>query len=241
MTPAARRRPSSPSARPPTTSARCGAARCCARAKRPTSVAARIGLQPIEDARLMETDAGDWTEPQLRRGTRRRLPSASTRSRPPTRASRSPAASPSREQEQRVGAALERRRSGRAAGARGLPRHGHPCRSRAPLRPWRGALHAGAQRGARPARRRGGRARRPRRRRGDERRAERGAPGAVSAEDHAAGAGVRDQRLVGLRRTADPRRSPCACRRARPGPPRARARSRRSSRACSAPAGRSVV
>jgi probable phosphoglycerate mutase len=26
------------------------------------AVAARIGLQPIEDARLMETDAGDWTD-----------------------------------------------------------------------------------------------------------------------------------------------------------------------------------
>jgi broad specificity phosphatase PhoE len=25
-------------------------------------VAARIGLQPVEDARLMETDAGDWTD-----------------------------------------------------------------------------------------------------------------------------------------------------------------------------------
>jgi broad specificity phosphatase PhoE len=26
------------------------------------AVAARIGLEPIEDARLMETDAGDWTD-----------------------------------------------------------------------------------------------------------------------------------------------------------------------------------
>jgi broad specificity phosphatase PhoE len=26
------------------------------------AVAARIGLQPVEDARLMETDAGDWTD-----------------------------------------------------------------------------------------------------------------------------------------------------------------------------------
>jgi len=26
------------------------------------AVAARLGLQPIEDARLMETDAGDWTD-----------------------------------------------------------------------------------------------------------------------------------------------------------------------------------
>src|SRR5450631_1493381 len=25
-------------------------------------VAARIGLEPVEDARLMETDAGDWTD-----------------------------------------------------------------------------------------------------------------------------------------------------------------------------------
>ena len=26
------------------------------------AVAARIGLEPVEDARLMETDAGDWTD-----------------------------------------------------------------------------------------------------------------------------------------------------------------------------------
>ena len=48
--------------RPRTGSRRCGAARCCARAKPPRSSPPAIGLEPNEDARLMETDAGDWTD-----------------------------------------------------------------------------------------------------------------------------------------------------------------------------------
>ena len=58
-------------------------------------VAARIGLEPIEDARLMETDAGDWTDrsfAEVQRADARALRRIRRRA---TRASRSPAASPS--------------------------------------------------------------------------------------------------------------------------------------------------
>ena len=45
-----------------TTSPRCGAARCCGRAKRPTSWPSASGWSRARTPRLMETDAGDWTD-----------------------------------------------------------------------------------------------------------------------------------------------------------------------------------
>jgi broad specificity phosphatase PhoE len=74
-------------------------------------VAARIGLQPVEDPRLMETDAGDWTD----------LTFAEVRAQAPERFDAFAAADPGfafpggesfAEQEMRVNAALERVQAG---------------------------------------------------------------------------------------------------------------------------------
>ena len=103
-------------------------------------VSARIGLDPREDARLMETDAGDWTD----------RPFAEVQSEAPelfeqfftgNPAFAFPGGESFAAQEVRVAAALARRRSGRAAGARRLPRDGDP----------RGALRRAAANGCRTA------------------------------------------------------------------------------------------
>ena len=90
-------------------------------------VAARIGLEPHKDARLMETNAGDWTD----------RPFGEVQAEAPELFAKFVAGDPAfafpggesfAEQEVRVCAALARSNRG-PAGAGGLPRHGHPCRA----------------------------------------------------------------------------------------------------------------
>ena len=128
-------------------------------------VAARIGLEPKEDARLMETDAGDWTDRSFADVRAECAASSSTRSPPATRPSRFPAASPS-----------PSRRSASRGSARcrggALPAlvvcHGMVIRAALASRGGRSrrALRARAQRRARAAGSGRGRARRARRWRG---------------------------------------------------------------------------
>ena len=98
------------------------------------AVAARIGLEPRDDARFMETDAGDWTDRSF----------AEIHALAPEQFAAFVAADPDfafpggesfAEQEERVHAALADVEASRAAGARGLPRHGDPggVRRRAPV------------------------------------------------------------------------------------------------------------
>ncbi len=131
-TPAASRRPNWPSAPPDTAS---GALWCSPllRARETADiVAAQIGLEPQADARLMETDAGDWTDRTF----------AEVRAEAPELFDAFAAADPGfafpggesfAEQEVRVERRPRGRRSGRAARARGLPRDGHPRGLRQPL------------------------------------------------------------------------------------------------------------
>ena len=124
-------------------------------------VGERIGLGAREDDRLMETDAGDWTD----------LSFEEVRAREPERFEQFVTVDPTfafpggesfAEQDVRVAAAIAEVEGGAAAGARGVPRDGDPGGPRHP----RGAPdrdhQAGRQRGPRPARPRGGRTRRPR-------------------------------------------------------------------------------
>ena len=131
------------------------------------AVAARIGLEPIEDARLMETDAGDWTDRSF----------ADVRAEAPELFDAFAAGEPGfafpggesfAEQEVRVEAALDEIERGAAARARRLPRDGDPRRALPPQRRGRRDVQARAERRDRAARPARGRAGRPRRRRGDD-------------------------------------------------------------------------
>ena len=66
MRPVVRRRGSWPSAPPPTASPRCGAARCCARAKPPTIVAAQIGLRTARGCAADGDRRGRLDRPSIR-------------------------------------------------------------------------------------------------------------------------------------------------------------------------------
>ena len=119
-------------------------------------VSARIGLEPREDARLMETDAGRLDRPHLRRrtgGSARAVRRSSSPAIPP---SRSPAESRSPSRRSASSAALRDDRSGRAAGARRLPRDGDPRSALCARRRMAAERPARAQRRARAARPRGG-------------------------------------------------------------------------------------
>ncbi len=169
----------------------------------------------------METDSGDWTDRSLRRRARRSTGARSTPSPPPTPASPSPAASrsPSRRCASRPRSTRSKRGALPALGR--LPRHGHPRRP-APCAPGEpsmsqrvpnAAIVPPDPREAAEADLGGGA--------GDDAELTRRPPQAVdlartarplSAQDHAAGARVGDQRLVGL-----DEQPPLGCRGAPPG------------------------
>ncbi len=97
-------------------------------------VAARIGLEPIEDERLVETDTGDWTD---RTASRRSTAEGKRLCRLPARGSRlrlSRRGIAARPDDARARGA-RRHRTPADAGARRVPRDGHPPRVRRARRP----------------------------------------------------------------------------------------------------------
>ena len=112
-------------------------------------VAARIGLNPVEDARLMEPDSGDWTDRSFA-DVNAEAPELFAAFVNGDASFAFPGGESFAEQEVRVSAALDEVETGAAARAGGLPRHGHP---RGPVVRV-GDLpsgETGAQRRARPA------------------------------------------------------------------------------------------